>query len=66
MNHHPCKCCGIPHDEIGLTMAQAAAFRGLSERTIARRIASGELRTTLVGRNRRVRPEDLRVAFRTR
>lgn len=66
MDEVVCGCCGQRHDEIGLTLAQAAAIRGVSERTIARRVASGQLPTVLFGRSRRIRPGDLHSAFRAR
>lgn len=44
-----------------LTVREAADLENESERTIRRRIASGELRAIRYGRQLRIRPQDLRA-----
>lgn len=58
MYNQPRCCCGRRHDE-DLSLTEAAAEAHVSERTVARLVASGRLPSALVGRTRRVRREDL-------
>jgi excisionase family DNA binding protein len=49
-----------------LSIRQAAAFFGVSEKTVRRRIAAGHLRAHLIGRQWRIAPEEVERFLLTR
>jgi len=54
----------VSHPESLMTIRDVAEYARVSERTIARLIASGDLRSVKIGRVIRFRPADVRDAFR--